>query len=341
MGRKTNLKEQLKSALITGGNGFVGRAIVHQLLEAGVACRVIGRNPYPELEKSGVECVVGDICDQQIMQQAAEGVDIVFHVAALAGIWGAWEAYHRINVLGTESVIKACRGRVKYLVYTSTPSVVFNRDSIENGDETLPYPDKFLCHYARSKVAAEKMVLEANGDQLLTCAIRPHLVWGPGDPHLIPRLVEARLKGRLKVVGNKDNMVDISYVDNVAHAHLLAAENLVTTGTAAGKPYFIGQEKPVNLWQWLDDLFEDLDVPRLNAQVPFKVAYVIGGLLEFVYKILGKQEEPPMTRFVAEQLAKSHYFSHKNAQKDLGYEPIVSTEEGVKRLVASFKSSHR
>lgn len=339
MGRRQAVNENIKSALVTGGNGFVGRAIVKQLLEDGVKCRVIGRNPYPELEKLGVECVVGNISDDKAMSVATEGVDTVFHVAALAGIWGKWQDYYETNVLGTSSVIKACQNGVKRLVYTSTPSVVFDRESIENGDESLPYPDKFLCHYAKSKVAAEKMLLSANSDTLLTAAIRPHLVWGPGDPHLIPRLIEARLAGRLKVVGKKDNLVDISYVDNVAYSHILAANNLATTKTAAGRPYFISQEEPVNLWEWLDDLFEQLGVPRLDSQVSFPLAYAAGGLLECVYTVLGKKEEPPMTRFVAEQLAKSHYFSISNAQKDLGYEPLVSTEEGVKRLVDAYKSA--
>lgn len=339
MGRKQAVDQNIKCALVTGGNGFVGRAIVNQLLEGGVKCRVIGRNPYPELEHLGVECVVGNISDEQSMTRATDEVDTVFHVAALAGIWGKWADYYETNVLGTKSVITACKNRVKRLVYTSTPSVVFDRESIENGDESLAYPKKFLCHYAKSKVAAEKMLLEANSDNLKTAAIRPHLVWGPGDPHLIPRLIEARLAGRLKIVGKKENLVDISYIENVAHAHILAANNLATSKTAAGKPYFVSQEEPVNLWEWLDDLFEKLGVPQLDSQVSFPLAYAVGGLLECVYTILGKKEEPPMTRFVAEQLAKSHYFSISNAQKDLGYEPFVSTEEGVKRLVDTYKSA--
>ncbi len=339
MGRRQVVNENIKLALVTGGNGFVGRAIVNQLLESGVKCRVIGRNQYPELEKLGVECVVGNISDTNAMMAATEGVDTVFHVAALAGIWGKWQDYYETNVVGTKSVINACKDRVKRLVYTSTPSVVFDRESIENGDETLPYPEKYLCHYAKSKVEAEKMLLAANSDKLLTAAIRPHLVWGPGDPHLIPRLIEARLAGRLKVVGKKNNLVDISYVDNVAYSHILAANNLATSKTAAGKPYFISQEEPVNLWEWLDDLFDQLGVPRLDSSVSFPMAYVVGGLLECVYTVLGKNEEPPMTRFVAEQLAKSHYFSLRNAQKDLGYEPLVSTKEGVKRLVDTYKSA--
>lgn len=339
MGTEQNINPNIQNVLVTGGNGFVGRAIIKILLESKISCRVVGRNFYPELDVLGVECVVGDIADQNLMIKATEGVDTVFHVAALAGISGRWQQYYATNVLGTRSVIKACRGRVSRLVYTSTPSVVFNRTSIEGGNESLPYPTSFLCHYAKSKMMAEKEVLDANGKEVATCALRPHLIWGPGDPHLIPRLVAARLKNRLKIVGKKDNVVDISYIDNVAHAHILAANNLASTQTAAGKPYFISQDKPVNLWDWLNDLFKEIGVPELDSSISFPLAYSIGACLEVGYAILKRQDEPPMTRFVAEQLAKSHYFSIANAQKDLGYVPLVSTEEGLKRLVSSLKKS--
>lgn len=338
MGTKQHINPKIKNVLVTGGNGFVGRAIIKMLLEAGISCRVVGRNFYPDLDALGVKCVVGDISDQKLMFTATEEVDTVFHVAALAGISGNWQQYYATNVLGTRSVITACKGRVQRLIYTSTPSVVFNRASIEGGDERLPYPSSFLCHYAKSKMIAEKEVLEASGHNVVTCALRPHLIWGPGDPHLIPRLVAARLKNRLKIVGEKDNIVDISYVDNVAYAHILAANNLASTLTAAGKPYFISQGMPVNLWDWLNDLFMKIGVPQLDSSISFPLAYSIGTCLEVFYSILKRQDEPPMTRFVAEQLAKSHYFSIANAQKDLGYVPIISNEEGLKRLVDSLKN---
>lgn len=328
---------QLKKALITGGNGFVGRAIIEQLLAQGVECRVVGRGNYPELKKLGVETIRCNISDEKAMKEAVKGVETVFHVAALAGIWGPWKDYYNTNVLGTRAVINACRGQVESLVYTSTPSVVFDGKAINGGDESLPYPQKFLCNYAKSKVIAEREMLQASDDELVTCAIRPHLIWGPRDPHLIPRLVAARKDNKLKIVGNADNLVDISYIDNVAHAHLLAASNLAGKKTAAGKAYFVSQGEPVNLWGWLNELFELLNVPKLEQQVSFKKAYYAGALLEGIYHILPIKTDPPMTRFVAEQLAKSHYFSIKNAEKDLGYVPIVSTKEGMARLLADYQ----
>lgn len=320
-----------KTALVTGGGGFVGKAVVRRLVEKGIGVKVIGRSRYPDLEKIGVTCVQGNLTDPAAVESACKSVDVVFHVAALAGIWGDWQSYHSTNVLGTENVVQACeKSEVKALVYTSTPSVVFDRSDIENGDELLPYPERFLCNYARSKVAAEKIALSSSTP---SCALRPHLIWGPGDPHLLPRLLAAGRKKQLKMVGEGKNLVDISYVDNVAHAHLLAAENLLTSGTASGQPYFISQGEPVNLWDWVNDLFTRMGVKSVNKKVSFSAAYMVGGALEVFHKVFRKNVEPRMTRFLAEQLAKSHYFSCNKAKSDLGYKPLVSTEEGLERTV--------
>lgn len=331
----------MKKALVTGGGGFVGSYIVKQLQESGVQCVVVGRNAYPKLKAMGVTCLRGDICDASFLLDATQGVDTVFHVAALAGIWGKWEDYYRINVQGTENVITACKtNKVNSLVYTSTPSVVFNGADIVNGDELLPYAQKFLCHYVESKVMAEKIVLHSSSsdENFLTCAIRPHLVWGPGDPHLIPRLLERGRKGQLKKVGNCNNLVDISYVENVADAHLLAAVNLESTKTAAGQAYFVSQGEPVNLWQWIDELFERMGVAPIQSSVPFSLAYGAGAVLEILHKVFVPQKEPKMTRFIAEQLAKSHYFSIAKANKDLGYKPKISTSVGMDIITSQIKS---
>lgn len=339
MGTKETFSLSIKKALVTGGGGFVGKAIVTRLLKLGIETYVLGRHRYPEIEAMGATCVVGDVSDGSVMHRAAAGVDVVFHVAALAGIWGSWKEYYTTNVLGTEAVVNSCRKNgVSMLVYTSTPSVVFNRSDINGGDESLPYAAEYLCHYARSKVIAEKCVLAANCPALLTCAIRPHLIWGPGDPHLLPRLLASGRKKILKRVGDGSNMVDISYIDNVAHAHLLAAKNLSEEGTAAGKPYFISQGEPVNLWNWINDLFTTMDIDKVQQSVSFPLAYRLGGLLEVFHKITRSVEEPRMTRFLAEQLAKSHYFSIDNARKDLDYAPIISTTEGLRRTVLWLKA---
>lgn len=329
----------MKRALITGGGGFVGKAIVRQLRARGVECVVAGRHRYPEVEGLGGLCRVGDMRDRNFVLACCTGVDTVFHVAALAGIWGPWQEYHAINVLGTENVLDACRrAGVSALVHTSTPSVVFNQRSICNGDESLPYAERFLCHYARSKVMAERLVLRASDETLRTCAIRPHLIWGPGDPHLIPRLISRGRSGQLRQVGSGENLVDIAYVDNVAHAHLLAADNLLGSGNAAGRAYFISQGEPVNLWQWIDQLFSRLDIAPVRTTISYPVAFAMGALLEGMYKLARCRQEPPMTRFLAQQLAKSHYFSMRAARLDLGYEPLISTAQGMERLLVSLEA---
>lgn len=322
----------MKKVAVTGGGGFIGRNLVHRLLARGVETLVIGRGRYPELEKAGALPAQGDIRDRIFLAQALAGCDTVFHVAAKAGIWGRREEYFAINLAGTENVLAACqKNRVAHLVYTSTPSVVFAGRDIAGGDEALPYPEKFLCHYAASKAAAERAVLAAHGPELATVALRPHLVWGPGDTNLIPRLVARGRKGQLKRVGDGKNLVDISYIDNVVAAHLLAAANLAGKGTAGGKAYFISQGEPVNLWAWIDQFFGLVGVPPVRRSLDFRQARLAGAIMEAVYGLLRRESEPLMTRFLAEQLAHSHWFNIAAARRDLGFEPEVSTAEGLRR----------
>ena len=237
------------------------------------------------------------------------------------------------------NVIHACRqAGVAHLVYTSTPSVVFDGRDLLHADESAAYAGKPLCAYAQTKIAAEQAVLAANGKDLQTCALRPHLVWGPGDRHLVPRLLERGRAGSLKIVGNGTNKVDIAYIDNVVHAHILAGENLSRSGSAAGQAFFIGQDEPVCLWTWINDLFARMRIAPVRKQVPFALAYGAGLLLERMYAALKMPGEPPMTRFVAQQLARSHWFSHEQARQVLGYAPLVSVEQGLERLVLDLQT---
>jgi len=324
----------MQKALVTGGGGFVGLAIVKKLTELGVETSVVGRHHYQEVERLGASCLVGDIRNREFMVQSVAGHDTVFHVAAKAGVWGARESYFSINVRGTENVLAAClENGVHCLVQTSTPSVIFDGNDIQGGNEILPYSENPLCHYAESKILAEKMVLSANSEKLKTASIRPHLVWGPGDTQIIPRLLTRGRQGSLKIVGRGENLVDISYIDNVAHAHILAAENLATSGEAAGEAFFISQGEPVVLWGWINDLFGKMGIPAVTKKVSFKAAYRAGRLLEKLYTILRVRNEPKMTRFLAEQLAKSHWFSINKAKTILSYSPLVSTEEGMENLL--------
>ena len=330
----------MQQVLVTGGGGFIGKALVRALLERGVRVTVVGRNSYPDLEPLGVECRRGDIRAADFLEQACVGQDTVFHVAAKAGVWGPRTEYFAINLHGTENVLAACRkAGVERLVYTSTPSVVFDRENLEGADERTPYARRPLCAYAASKIAAERAVLHANSQQLRTIAIRPHLVWGPGDRHLVPRLLERGRAGALQVVGDGTNRVDITYIDNAVQAHLLAADNLATSASGAGQAFFIGQEEPVRLWSWINGLFARLDIPPVRRRVPFGVAWCVGLALEALHLALRLEHEPRMTRFVAHQLARSHWFSHARALSLLGYRPVITTAEGLERLVASFGDS--
>ena len=330
----------MKKVLVTGGGGFVGTALVTSLVERGIEVVVAGRNSYPHIERLGVKCFRGDIRLREFTDIICKEVDTVFHSAAKAGIWGAWRDYEATNVLGTKNIVDSCRAcNIKRLIYTSTPSVVFSARDIVNGDETLWYAKRPLCHYAKSKILAERYLLKNNSDTMKTVAIRPHLIWGPGDPHLVPRLLEKGRRQELKIVGSGTNKVDITYIDNVAHAHLLAADNLNGSCEAAGKAYFIGQEQPVNLWDWINTLYRDLEIPEIKAKVPFKTAYIAGTLLELIHTLLRRENEPRMTRFLALQLARSHFFSHQGAFRDFGYKPIVSLDEGQEKLLKWLKDN--
>ena len=326
--------------LVTGGGGFVGGYIVERLLARGYAVRSIGRSPQPELVAKGVEVVCGDLTDATAVSAACEGVGAVFHVAARAGVWGSWESFYGPNVIGTRNVLSACRKwQVKRLVYTSTPSVVFNGDSIRGGDESLPYGKNWLCHYAETKALAEQEALAANSEKLQVVALRPHLIFGPGDPHLLPRVVESVKAGRLRIVGDGSAKVDVSYVGNVADAHLDAFDAL-ERGKGAGQAYFISQGEPVDLWPWLNSILEGLGQPPLTQKIPLPLAYGIGALCEGVWKVLRRRTDPPITRFVAVELAKDHYFDISKAQHELGYRPRVPMNEALKLTIQDLIRRH-
>jgi 2-alkyl-3-oxoalkanoate reductase len=329
----------MERALVTGAGGFLGSAIVSRLLERGLAVRGFSRGSYPALEAAGVECIQGDLRDPDAVDAACRDVDTIFHVAALAGIWGPWETYHGINTLGTRHLLDAARRHgVRRLVYTSSPSVTFAGVPQCGVDESAPYPTKWLCHYPHSKALAEVAVLAAHGrNGLATCALRPHLIWGPGDPHLIPRLIERARAGQLRRVGSGENLVDITYIDNAADAHLLAADCLAPGSPVAGRAYFISQGEPVNCWTWINQVLELAGVAPVRRAISYRAAWAIGGLLEGVGWGVGQRSEPRMTRFLACQLATSHYFDISAARRDFGYEPRISTAEGMRRLAESLR----
>jgi nucleoside-diphosphate-sugar epimerase len=321
-------------ALVTGAGGFLGLYIVEQLVARGDRVRALSRSRYPQLDDLGVESVCGDIQDARLVSEACKGVDVVFHVAGVAGIWGPWKHYHGINTVGTKNVIQAARDQgVTRLVYTSSPSVVFDGTEHCGVDESVPYPTRWLCHYPHSKALAEQAVLAANGqDGLHTCSLRPHLIWGPRDRHLIPRLLNRARHGQLKQVGDGTNLIDMVYVENAAQAHLQAADAMSDGSAVCGNAYFITQGEPVNCWQWINEILALGGIPPLEKVVSRRIAWLAGAILEGAYAALRIQSEPRMTRFLAAQLSRSHYFTIERARRDFGYEPAISTAEGMRRL---------
>ena len=323
-------KRVSQKVLVTGGGGFLGSAIVKLLVERGDHVRSFSRTYYPELASMGVDQFHGDIADKYSVANACKGVDLVFHVAAKAGVLGKYSDYYRTNVKGTQNVIEACkRHNVPKLVYTSSPSVIFDGTDMEGVNESYPYPANYNTHYPKTKALAEQAVRTAC-DSLLTVILRPHLIWGPGDNHIVPRII-SRAK-QLVIVGNGKNVVDTVYIDNAAYAHILAAEKLDENPGISGNIYFISQGQPVLLWEMINNILKAGGLPPVKCSIPHKAAWLIGALLEFVYNILNIKSEPKMTRFVANELAKSHWFDISAAQNDLEYIPKVSTEEGLERL---------
>lgn len=327
-------------ALVTGPGGFLARYIVKELLERGDFVRGFARRPQPELESAGLEMFRGDLADTTALERACEGIDCVFHVAAISGIGEPWTRYYQTNTVGTFHVLNACmKQSVPYLVYTSSPSVVFGPRSLKKVDETEPYPRRFNSYYAHSKALAEQKVLDFNGQKQVsgqlfrTCSLRPHLMWGPGDEALIPRLIQRARNGRLRRVGAGENLVDILYIENSSHAHVQAADALMRPDSPLpGNKYFLSQGTPVSVWGWIDELLALYGEPPVSRSVSFSSAYCAGVLFEGIWKLFGWKEDPPMTRFLAQQLALSFYFDISAAQRDFGFNPQITKEEGMERL---------
>ncbi len=356
------LAAQTKHVFVTGAGGFLGKAICRLLRLADIKVTGFARGSYPELTQMGVNMKQGDITDFSRLKETMQSCDLVFHVAAKAGVWGCKDDYFKPNVQGAQNIIRACQElAITRLVYTSTPSVTFAGVDEAGIDESQPYADNFLNFYGESKALAEQLVLAAShdlkhglkqgasldslqashqGKSLKTVALRPHLIWGPNDPHLVPRVLERARAGKLKLVGKEDKLVDTIFVDNAAYAHILAAVALnEPEATCIGKAYFISNDQPITMAAMLNNILHCVDLPPVTKRVPSTVAYAVGTTLEWFYNVLNIKQEPIMTRFVARQLSTSHYFDISAAKKDLGYTPLISIEEGMKQLKLSLARS--
>jgi nucleoside-diphosphate-sugar epimerase len=339
---------------ITGASGFIGGKIAERLLAEGRRVRVLARRPLPHLEALGAEVIPGDLDNREALRRGCLGTETVFHVAGKVGVWGSRSEFFHVNVGGTQNVIAACReANVPRLVYTSSPSVVYNGGDLAGIDESAPLCLHAPCGYPTSKAAAEREVLAAHGPSLATVALRPHLVWGPGDKNVVPRVLALARTGKLKIIGSGRNKVDVTHISNVVDAHLLA-EGALLTGSVApfhaparpgasragmpangpgGRAYFITNGEPVILWDWINQLLRGVGIPEITKHVPLPVAYAAGGVMEALWRVLPLKGEPPMTRFVAKEMATDHWFDISAARRDLAYHPLVTMADGTAELI--------
>ncbi len=334
--------------LVTGGTGFLGRRIVERLLAAGRPVTVLGRTPAPDLEKRGVRFIRASLDDAAAVTAACAGIETVFHTAARVGVWGRYDDFYRTNVLGTRALLAGCRAHgVRAFVHTSTPSVVYNGRDLANADESLPLTTSCPSPYPLTKAIAEREVLAANCPTLRTVALRPHLIWGVGDPHLVPRVLTAARAGRLRIIGSGQNKVDMVHVENATDAHLLAENALLSVSQpsslssqlppASGRAYFITNDEPIVLWDWVNALLTALGEPPITRRLSLPAASTIGAVCETLWRVLPVRTEPPMTRFIAAELAKDHWFNLTAAKRDLGYQPRIPMAAGTAELIGHLR----
>ncbi len=329
-------------ALVTGAGGFLGGAIARALWRRGDTVHTLQRGRYERLQQPGMINFQGDIAIAERVSQAAEGCDIIFHVAARAGVWGDYQDYYRSNVQGTENVLRACRQQqIGRLIYTSSPSVVFDGTDDEGVDESAPYSHHMMTHYQRTKAEAERLVLAANSTALATVALRPHLLWGPGDTQLLPRIIKRARTGRLRLVNAPGKLMDAVYIDNAVDAHVLAAEALACGAACAGKTYFIGNGEPVAMASLINAMLQAAGLDPVTKTINPRLLYGIGAVTEGFYALFRIQQEPFMTRFIARQLACSHWYDLGAAARDLGYTPRVSMARGMAALAAALADPQR
>jgi len=328
--------------LVTGGGGFMGMALIKRLIAEGHKITSFSRREYPLHWALGISSIQADIRDLEAVEEACRGRDVVFHLAAKVGIWGKYDDYYSTNVTGTFNVIKACRTQgVSRLVFTSASSVIFDGSDLDGIDESYPYPEKHGSHYASTKALAERMIIEANSTDLKTISLRPHLVWGPYDAHLVPGVLRRAASGKIRRIGDKEHFIDTTYIDNMTDALLLAAEALESRPEAAGIALFISNGEPARVWDFVNSIIQIAGHEPVQKKIPERIAMIGAGLAEWFHNVFNIKSEPFMTRYAIKELCTNHWFDISNARKILDYNPRVSYAEGFKHLKEYLKIGKR
>ncbi|XP_034546725.1 sterol-4-alpha-carboxylate 3-dehydrogenase, decarboxylating [Notolabrus celidotus] len=336
----TRVRPSSKRCAVIGGSGFLGRHLVEKLLERGYSVSVFDiRQSY---ELPGVIFHQGDLCDKQALLQALKDVSLVFHCASPAPASDDRGLFDRVNIQGTRIVIQASiEAGVQKLVLTSSASVVFEGTDIKNGREDLPYARKPIDYYTETKIQQEKLVLEACDKEkgFLTVAIRPHGIFGPRDPQLVPILVDTARRGKMKfIIGDGTNLVDFTFVENVVHGHILAAERLKQDSPICGKAYHITNDEPVRFWDFMSEVLVGLGYAAPRYHLPYCLVYGLALLLWLLSLILQPlfSFKPTFTPMRVALAGTHHYYSCDRAKEDLGYKPVVSLKEAITRTVESY-----
>ena len=325
--------------LVTGGSSLIGAGVAAALAERGDEVVVQQRSRSDALAALDLRQELGDIRDPDAVRSAAEGCEAIVHLAAKVGVVGQWEDYRSINVDGTRNVLAAARRLgIGQVVHVSSPSVAHGGEPIIGGAAAAPVLGRRHAWYPESKAMAEIDALAAADADLGVVAVRPHLVWGPGDTQLVGRIVERARTGRLALVGGGRALVDTTYIDNAVDALVAALDAVGPGAPCSGRAYVVSNGEPRTIRELVEGICRAAGVPFEPKTVSLRVGRSLGSVVERAWPLLGRSDEPPLTRFLAEQLGTAHWFDPRPARDDLGWMPSVSIDDGLERLAAWYAS---
>ena len=324
--------------LVTGTGSLLLGGIASELLRRGDEVVCLQRRPVAFVGHQNAQEVLADICDAEAVTLAAKGCDAIIHGAARVGVVGSQKEFYDTNVRGTENILRVTeQHNISRLVFVSTPSVAHTGHSLVGAPAGGAEIGRSRSFYAESKAIAERTVLNARNERLAVVAIRPHLVWGPGDTQLVGRIVERAASGRLAVIGTGNALVDSTYIDNAISAHIAALDALHIGSACDGNAYVVSNGEPRTVNELMRSMCESAGVTFEPRHLSLALGIRLGSLIERVWPLM-RSSEPPVTRFVAEQLGTAHWFDQRAVQKDLQWAPTVTLDEGFERLTQWFAS---
>jgi 2-alkyl-3-oxoalkanoate reductase len=326
--------------LVTGASGMYGGGVARALVGRGDEVTVFQRRPAA---RAGARELLGDVTDPSAVARAVDGQDAVVHLAARVSVVGEWPAFEQVNVTGTSTLLDAAReAEVGRFVFVSTPSVAHRGEPLVGAPAEPADPDHARGHYARSKAMAEQLALAADRGEaergMAVVAVRPHLVWGPGDTQLIGRIVERARNGRLALIDHGAALIDTTYLDNAVDATVAALDR---AETIHGRAFVISNGEPRTVREILTEVCRAAGIAPPRRRVPFRLAHLGGAAAEALWRRLGREDDPPMTAFLAEQLATAHWFDQRETTNALAWTPRVSLDEGFDRLAQSYRVPQR